>query len=204
MTEVSTTAPPNDASTQPAERRALEGVTGADVGLFVLRVGLGVIVLGHGLQKLGWFEGGGYPTSISAQKAFLTQFGYSSVGFLAWVLTLTEIAAGLSLLFGFLTPLGAAGVIGIMWQFVAGLQWDGGLYGNSTAGGFEYSLVFLVAAIALGFTGPGRLSVDRALGWKLAGVRWGLVALALGLVVGTLVLTIWGSGFGGAPALPSG
>jgi putative oxidoreductase len=187
--------------------RALDGITGEDVGLLVLRFGLGVVFLGHGLQKLGWFRGGlggGYPASISAEKDLLLLWHYSSTGLLAWVLTITEIAAGVSLLLGLLTPLGAAGVIGIMWQFVAGLQWQYGLFANHTnelnattiPAGFEYTLIILTAAIALAFTGPGRLSADRALGLRLRGMRWGLIGTALGLVVGTFVLVVWGHGLG--------
>ena len=203
MVDVGATVSSTNTRTEAVASRVLEGISGADVGLLVLRFGLGIVFLGHGLQKLGWFKGGGYPTSISTQKQFLALFGYSSTGFLAWVLTVTEVAAGISLLLGLLTPFGAAGVIGITWQFVAGLQWDNGLFGNDTAGGYEYTLIIFAAAIALAFAGPGRLAVDRALGLKLEGVRWGLISLGLGLVVGTLVLTIFGSGFGGAPSPPS-
>lgn len=176
---------------------------GTDVGLLVLRVGLGLVFLGHGLQKLGWFEGGGYPTDMVSQKAFLELFGYSSVGFLAWVITLTEVGAGLSLLLGLVNPLGAAAVIGVMFQAVAGYQWDGGLFGTTDGtGGYEFSLVILLAATALGFTGPGRFSVDHVLGWRLSGVRWGLLALVTGIVVGAFVLIVWGVGLGGTPPPP--
>lgn len=181
-----------------AKARVLEAVTGADVGLLVLRLGIGIVFLGHGLQKLGWFPGGGYPTSMSEQKAFLVQFGYSSPSLMAWLVTVTEIFAGVSLLLGLVTPLGAAAVIGIAWQFVAGLQWDGGLFGNDTSGGFEQTLMMLVGAVALAYVGPGRLSVDHALGLKLSGARWGSIGVALGVVVGSIVLVAFGSGFGGA------
>ena len=135
-----TTAPGRVDSTKA---RVQEGITGADVGLLVLRLGLGVVFLGHGLQNFGWFPGGGYPTSISEQKAFLIHFGYSSPSLMAWLITATEIVAGVSLLLGLLMPLGAAAVIGIAWQFVAGLQWDGGLFGNDTVGGYEHDGAFL-------------------------------------------------------------
>ena len=102
----------------------LADVTGLDIGLLVMRVGIGVIFLGHGLQKLGWFKGGGYPHDISSQKEFLTFLGYSSTTLLAWGVTLTEIVSGLSLLLGAVSPLGAAGAAGIMFQPIAGYQWD--------------------------------------------------------------------------------
>ena len=203
MTDVSmTTAAPNRHDARRTWLQA-KAVTGTDIGLLVLRLGIGIVFLGHGLQKLGWFEGGGYPTSISKQEEFLKMFGYSSTGFLAWVIVLTEIGVGLSLILGLVTPLGAAGAIGIMWQFLAGPQWGAGLFGNTAgAGGYEFTLAFFVGAIALAFAGPGQLSLDHLFGWRLSKVRWGLASLILGVVVGTVVLTVWGVGFGGTPAPP--
>ena len=42
--------------------------------------------------------------------------------------------------------------------------------------------------MALAFTGPGRFSLDRALGWTLAGNEWGLGAAALAAVTAAGVL----------------
>ena len=205
MAETTNFTPASSARTRWVQRPLLATVTGSDVGLLILRLGIGIIFLGHGLQKLGWFKGGGYPTGISSQETFLTFFGYSSTAFLAWVVTLTEVGAGLSLVLGAVTPLGAAGATGIMFQAVAGYQWPGGLFGdNAGRGGFELSLVFFVASIALAFTGAGSLSVDGALRWKLSGMRWGVASLVLAVVVGTIVLTAFGVGFGGTPAPPPG
>ncbi len=63
----------------PSDLRAGRSLTGTDVGLLCVRVVLGVVFLGHGLQKFGLFDSGGYPNSISAQQDMLTLFGYSSV-----------------------------------------------------------------------------------------------------------------------------
>jgi putative oxidoreductase len=190
---------------QVIEDETLAGRTEpADIGLLILRVLLGMIFLGHGLQKFGLFPGGGYPTSLEEQRAFLELFGYHSVGFLAWVITLTELGTGASLIFGFLTPLGAAGAIGIAWQFIAGLQWSGGLFGNETVGGYENSLAMLAIGVLLAFAGPGRLSLDHTLGWKFVGTRWALGSIALGIVVGSIVLVAFGVGFGGTPFPPGG
>lgn len=197
-----TVGPPSEPQVRES---GFSSVTGVDIGLLIIRVGIGVIFFGHGLQKLGWFEGGGYPHDMASQEQFLTFFGYSSTSLLSWVLTLTEVACGLSLLLGAVLPLGAAGAAGIMLQAVVGYQWDGGLFGtNDGVGGFEFALMFMVAAVGLGFTGPGRLSVDGALGWRLSGTRWGLAALVVAVVVGLIVLIGFGVGLGGTPAPPVG
>jgi putative oxidoreductase len=49
-------------------------------------------------------------------------------------------------------------------------------------GGYEYPLVLAVVAAGLAITGPGRVSVDAALGLELAGLGWGLGAVAVGVV----------------------
>lgn len=180
-----------------SEPRAARSLTGADVGLLILRVVVGIVFLGHGLQKFGLFDSGSYPNSISAQEDFLKFFGYSSVTFLAWTITLSELVAGLSLVLGAATQLGAAIIVGIMVQFVLGPQWDAGLFGNASSNGFEFSLVSMAIAVALAFAGPGRVSVDAAVGWKWSGLRWGGLACLVGLAVGLFVLVVWGVGVGG-------
>ncbi len=187
----------------PYDPRAARSLTGTDGGLLCLRVVVGIVFLGHGLQKFGLFDSGGYPNSIAAQEGLLAAFGYSSVTFLAWTITLAELVAGVSVLLGAATQLGAAIIFGIQVQFVLGLQWDGGLFGNASSGGFEFSLVAMAIAAALAFAGPGRASVDAAVGWKWSGLRWGGFACLLGLAVGLFVLVVWGVGVGGTPPPPS-
>jgi putative oxidoreductase len=48
-------------------------------------------------------------------------------------------------------------------------------------GGWELPLTLGAVASTLAFTGPGKYSLDRLLKPKLAGPRWGLTTLALGL-----------------------
>jgi putative oxidoreductase len=66
----------------------------------------------------------------------------------------------------------------------------------NTAGGYEFPLTLIAAALALAFTGPGAYSVDAALGWSMSGPVWGLVAIGLALL-GWLVGTA-------ARAVPAG
>lgn len=171
---------------------------GHDVGLLILRVALGLVFLGHGLQKFGLFGSGAYPASISAQADFIGLFGYSSTTLLSWLLTGAEFVAGLSLLSGVVTPLGAAAVIGIGLQFVAGPGWQAGLFGNAQAGGFEFSFMMVAAGCALALTGPGTYSLGRRLGLaRFSEKPWGLAGVATGVVMGLGVLVAFGSGIGG-------
>jgi putative oxidoreductase len=188
-----------------AESRPVAGTDLAtDVTAAVLRFVLGTVLLGHALQKLGWFKGGGYPTSINGQADFLGIFGYDHTSLMAWLVTLTEAASGALLLTGLFTPLAVAGAMGITFQFIAGPQWSAGLFGDTSgAGGFEFTLIIFGAAAALGFIGAGRFSVDSRLPWSFRGVRWGCASIALAVALGTIVLVGFGVGLGGhPPALP--
>ena len=102
-----------------------------------LRFILGIVYLGHGLQKLGWFKGPGWPASINDEAEFIGLFGYSHIHLMAWLVTISEVAVGVLLLFGLLIPLAVAGAIGIGFQFAAGPQWSGGLFGNEHSAGLD-------------------------------------------------------------------
>src|SRR5581483_5932779 len=98
----------------------------------------------------------------------------------------TEFAGGLGIALGFLTPFAAMAVIGVM--FVAAMSAHVGKGFFITKGGYEYTLVLAASAAALAFTGPGRLSVDHALGWNLSGPVWGVVSVAFGCIAGACMM----------------
>ncbi len=151
-----------------------------DVGLLVLRVVVGGLFVGHGLQKLfGWF--GGY--GIEGTAGFMSSLRYRQPKLAALGTGVIETGAGLFLAAGFLTPLVGAAIIGVMLNAIVSAKWPQGLYG-----GYELDLTFASAAAALAFTGAGAYSVDRVLGWDLGGIAWGLFALALGTVAGLVVM----------------
>jgi putative oxidoreductase len=180
-----------------------------DLGLLVFRFTLGFEFFTHGMQKFGWFGGtfgsdGGEVTgeaAIEAQAEFLTILGYDLPLTLSWFLTFTELIGGILLMAGFLTPLGAAAVIGDMLN-IFNLGWNGGWSGNENGGGVELPVVLGGFAAAIALLGPGRFSVDRLLGWRLSGVPWGVFGLVLALVVGLFVLVVIGPGFGGIDLAP--
>ena len=49
-------------------------------------------------------------------------------------------------------------------------------------GGWEYVVFVAIVAVALAVLGPGRWSLDHALGLDLAGLVWGAIALVGGVL----------------------
>jgi hypothetical protein len=58
--------------------------------------------------------------------------------------------------------------------------------------GSELELTYLVTAVALAATGPGRFSLDRAIGWddNISGPWWGVIAIASAAAVSFVTLTV--------------
>jgi len=154
------------------------------VGLLILRLVVGLGLAAHGAQKLlGWF--GGYGIAGTGQY-FEQQLGFRPGRLYALQAGLAEALGGLFLAAGFLTPAAAAAVVGVMLVAAVSAHLKAGFFAHS--GGYEYTLVLAAAAVALAFTGPGTLSLDHALGISWAGEKWGLGALAAGLIGGAVPL----------------
>jgi putative oxidoreductase len=150
-----------------------------DIGLLLLRVVIGLLLAGHGAQKLfGWFGGHG----LDGTGGFFHALGYRPGKRWATVAGLSEFLGGLLLAVGLFTPLAAAAIIGTMFNAAVSVHAKKGPW--ITDGGWEYTLVLAASAAALAFTGAGAVSVDYALGLDLDGAGWGIAAIALALVAG--------------------
>lgn len=170
-----------------------------DLAACIVRIVFGVVVLGQGMSKLvSWSILGHTSSTREYADGIITFFGYDHTYFLSCILTATEVTAGALLILGLLTPLGAAAVIGISFQFVS-VQWPDGLFGHDELPGFYVQLWMLAVGVAIAYHGPGHLALDRALGLKLSGLRWGTYTIVLGLAVGMLVMAIFGPGLFTAP-----
>jgi putative oxidoreductase len=151
------------------------------VGMLILRVVVGLLFVGHGTQKLfGWFGGGG----PEGTTGFLGSLGYRSPRTMALVGGLTETIGGLLVFLGLLTPLGSALIIGMMVSAILAVHFDKGLW--NTNGGIELPLVLIASATAIAF-GPGRYSIDRAVGFGFDGRLSGVLALSVGLLAAVAV-----------------
>ena len=154
-------------------------------GLLVVRVVVGLLVAGHGSQKLfGWFGGGG-PTGTAASFESL---GYRPGRRLAVLAGLSELVGGLFLTLGLLTPLASAAIMGTMVNAIVAARLGKGPW--AAKGGWELELMYTAVAAAVAFTGPGSYSLDRAFGWTLAGNHWGVAAAVVGMYAAFFVLVI--------------
>jgi putative oxidoreductase len=153
-------------------------------GILILRVVVGALLFAHGAQKLfGWWSGGG----IRGTAGFFGSLGFRLPTGMALTAGVSE-AAGLLFAAGFLTPLAALLMASTMVVAIGSVHWKNGVF--ATNGGYEYNLVLWTVAVAVAATGPGRFSVDAALGWadNLSGLWWGVGVLGLSLIGGALVL----------------
>jgi putative oxidoreductase len=155
-----------------------------DTGLLILRLALGLLLIGHGSQKLFGYFGGHGPEGTGR---FFHSVGFRPGRAMAYAAGLSEAGAGLLLAVGLLTPVAAAAVVGTM--FVASsVHWKNGLWGQN--GGFELALFYALTGIVLAFTGPGAYSLDNAVGLDhFNGVGWGVLAAAVGIAAGFVVVS---------------
>lgn len=154
-------------------------------GILFLRAVVGLTLAAHGAQKLfGWFGGGG-PRGTAG---FFGGLGFRPPLAMALVAGASE-AAGLAFAFGFLTPFAALAMASVMVVAVGSVHWQNGFWVGKS--GYEFNLVLWTVAVAVAAIGPGRFSIDRALGWddNLSGVWWGVGVLAISIAGGLLVLS---------------
>jgi putative oxidoreductase len=163
-------------------------------GLLLLRVIVGLAFVGHGTQKLfGWF--GGY--GPQGTGGFVASQGYRAGVAMAIAAGLCETVGGTLLALGFATPLAGALLAIVMINAIASVTLKKGFMLGS-----ELEIAYLTVAISLAAIGPGRFSIDRAIGWddNISGAWWGVAALAAAVVVSTITLTLGRTRRMGEPA----
>lgn len=158
-----------------------------EYGILLLRIVVGALVAAHGTRRLfGWFGGRGRTGTVD----YFASLGYRAPS-LAWLLVgLAEAAGGLLLALGLATPLAALLIAVVALSAIAVARWRRGLF--VAHGGFELDVVLVTVVTAVAVTGPGRISLDRAIGWddRISGVQWGAGMLALAIVLAFFAATL--------------
>lgn len=144
----------------------------------LIRLIVGGTFAAHGYKH--FFLGG----KLAGTARWFDSLGMKPNGLIhAWLASLTELACGIMIILGFLTPLAAAGYVGVL--FVAG--WTNhrpkGFWSDA---GWEYVFILATFATFIAAVGPGKHSLDWAIGFDLAfkPVTAFAAAVVLGLISG--------------------
>jgi putative oxidoreductase len=155
------------------------------VGTLLVRLVVGGILVGHGLQKLtGAFGGPGLDGTAQMMDSLEMKPAREN----AYAAALSETLGGAGIALGAATPLAATAVTAAMATAVRKVHLKNGLWNSK--GGYEFNAVLVAAAIGLTADGPGRLSVDALLGRSKWGPGWALFALAGGVAASAAAIAL--------------
>lgn len=131
------------------------GSVSDDLGKFLLRATLAILILFHGVSKI--LHGIGFISGMVAKAGMPSAFAY--------LVYVGEVIAPLLVLFGVWTRLGAF-IIAMNMLVAISLVHMGDLMTLTKNGGWalELQAMFLVAALAIALLGAGRYSVGGASG----------------------------------------
>lgn len=166
----------------------------SDLGLLLLRMSVGGIMLFHGLRKItGWWGGPGFSQMADA----VAGANWKQPHLTAVLFAIGETLGGLMVLLGVATPVAASAVLAIVinsWltrqALAPGLQF-------SAPGGPEYQTLLIGATSSIILAGPGRLSLDRRMGWAIRPHAGSLAAFlaAIAIAAATWVVLHGGNPF---------
>jgi putative oxidoreductase len=156
------------------------------IGMILLRLLVGLTLATHGSQKLFGLFGGSGPAGT--QKMF-AELGFRTALAMAFVAGASEFGGGLLFAAGLLTPVAALALTVVMLNAIATVHWKKGFF--DYAGGYEYNLLILATALAVTAAGPGRFSLDAALGWagRISGPWWALGIAIVAPAIAFITLT---------------
>jgi putative oxidoreductase len=125
----------------------------------LLRVVVGGFLIPHGMQKaFGAFGGGGF----AGTAGWMDSIGLAPGWLFTIIAIFVELGCGTLILIGFLTRPAAAIACGYLLVATVSVHLPLGFFGQN--GGFEYPVMWAVAALFFAVRGAGPISVDRALG----------------------------------------
>jgi putative oxidoreductase len=151
-----------------------------DLALLVLRVVVGVVIMGHGLLKIGWVGKGG---TLTGTGGWFDSIGLRPGVFWAAVAVLAEAGGGLLTILGLGGPIGPGLVAGDLVVVTIVAHLPKGFWAQE--GGWEFPVPVAAGAFAIALIGNGRWSLDAALGLTYSDqLTYGwLAVMAAGAVV---------------------
>jgi len=158
-----------------------------NLGLLVLRVAVGATMLAHGVNHV--WRGG----RIAGTGRWFESLGMKPGVLHAWLASATELAAGAALIFGFLTPLAASMLLGVMLvAWITNHRNAGFFVFRRPTEGWEYVMNLSAACFAIACLGAGQWSLDNALDIEFDDWLGLLCALVVGIGgTAALLLVFW-------------
>jgi putative oxidoreductase len=147
----------------------------ANLALSLLRVTFGLFLAYHGYNKV--FGGNG----LKGTAGWFGSIGMKWPEWQARLAATTEVGAGVLFALGLLTPLAAAGMIGVMVVAIWTVHWKVGFFVFKPDQGWEYCASIALVAFAVAMMGPGEWSVDHALDLSFDGWTGAIIAAVLGV-----------------------
>lgn len=126
----------------------------------VLRLGLGVVMAYHGIDK---FRGG-----IGAVEEMFGMWSVPAPEITAPVVAVIEIVAGVALILGIGTRIAAGALAAVVAGAIFFVKTDMGLISTGPMPGAELDIALLAGLVALLLLGPGQVSADSTLGLEPA------------------------------------
>jgi len=117
------------------------------LALFVLRLVLGVIMIGHGYSKV--FGG------LSHHVQMVSSLGLP--GWLAYLSAAAEFFGGIMVIIGLFTRCASLAILINLGVAIAKVHWKNGLLGQ---GGYQFPLALTAMAFGLIFFGAGPIALD--------------------------------------------
>jgi len=127
-----------------------------DWGILVLRLGVGIMFLAHGLQMaFGLFGGPG----VNGFSKMLSGLGFVPAIFWSYLASYTVFFGGVFLILGIMTRPAAGLLLIFILTALVKVHLSKGFF--LSAGGSEYTFVIASACLALILIGPGKFTIFR-------------------------------------------
>ncbi len=127
-----------------------------DLASLILRLGLGVMFMAHGLQKaFGLFGGPG----MDGFSKMLAGLGFGPAAFWAYLAAYVELLGGLALITGLSTRISSLLLLILIAVATVKVHLSKGFFLSN--GGFEYNLIITCVCLSLMIMGTGKYGINK-------------------------------------------
>lgn len=153
-----------------------------DLALLIVRVWLGIVIMAHGIN---------HGRTLDGTTKWFAGMGWRRARLQAILSSVAEIAIGIGLIVGLLTPIAAAGLVATMFVAYLSNHRPNGFFIFRPGEGWEYVATLAFTSLGLAMLGAGEISLDHAFGITALDGWTGLLIGLAGFVVGALQVALF-------------